>query len=62
MPNIVNASDEKECVAVKLPVHLVERIDAKRAAMAKASPGVAITRSDAVRALLLAALDAERGS
>lgn len=46
-----------EQIAVRLPAHLVERVDAYRSQLAKAAPGIGVTRSDAVRALLLVALD-----
>ena len=52
---------EAETVAVRLPEHLISRIDAKVQRMKDAAPGVHITRSDAMRALLLVGLAAEEG-
>lgn len=43
-------------VTVRLPAHLLERIDAHRSRMAEAAPGVGIKRSDAVRSLIVAGL------
>ena len=54
-----SSSGEAETIGVRLPAHLIESLRAKRSAMAKATPGAAITMSDAVRALLLAGLAAE---
>lgn len=50
------AEDLTEAIQVRLPRHLLDRIDEKRSQMCEASPGVAVTRSDAVRALLLLGL------
>ncbi len=45
-------------VGVKLPPHLLERLDAHVSRMREATPGVDFTRSDAIRTLLLFGLDA----
>ena len=44
-------------VAFRLPVSLVERLDAYAEHMSKEQPGIDFTRADAVRALLTRALD-----
>ncbi len=54
-----DANDDQ--VTVRLPAHLVERVDRHRGRMAEAAPGVGIRRSDALRALILLGLEsAER--
>lgn len=55
-----DAPERPPAINVRLPVDMIAAIDAKQARMAEAAPGVAITRSDAVRALLSVALDRER--
>ncbi len=42
----------------RLPPHLVRRLEQYASSMRARTPGLAFTRSDAVRVLLLAALDA----
>lgn len=46
-------------VAFRLDAELLERLQAHAERMSKAMPGVEFSRTDAVRALLLKALDAE---
>ncbi len=61
MSNSVNTADPGESdasIGVRLPSHLLDRIDARRAELASKSPGVTFTRSDIVRALILAGLAA----
>lgn len=48
-----------ESIVFRLPAHLLEKIDTKTAAMSAAMPGCGITRSDAIRALILKGLAAE---
>lgn len=53
---------ESEQVAFRFPRELIERIDRHVERMAGAFPGLEISRADAVRSLLTAALDsAEAG-
>ena len=52
-----HAADDRQ-IAVRLPAHLLDRIEQHRDAMSARSPGVKITTSDAVRALLIVGLDA----
>lgn len=62
MSNTASAApgrENDETIAVRLPAHLRDKIDAKRARMAEAIPGAGVTRSDAVRALILVGLAAE---
>ncbi len=63
MANTDNVTEEGPAdvtIGVRLPVHLREAIEKKRAAMATATPGASITTSDALRALLLVGIAAER--
>lgn len=46
-----------QLVAFRMDPDLVKRLDAHAARMCEATPGVAFTRSDAVRVLLLGALE-----
>ncbi len=46
---------------VRLPVTLLERLDALTAKWMADNPGVSLSRSDAVRMLLVRALNAEEG-
>lgn len=58
-PHDEPTAERMETLGVRLPAHLIDALKAKRATMAKATPGAAITISDAVRALILAGLAAE---
>jgi len=55
-PTAADANDEQ--VTVRIPAHLLDRIDKQRHDMAEKSPGVAIKRSDVLRACILRGLDA----
>jgi hypothetical protein len=48
-------------IVLRLPAELVERIDACAAQLRESNPGLRISRSDAVRALIVRALDADAG-
>jgi hypothetical protein len=47
----------KTLQAVRLPVVLIERLDAHAARLRGESPGMEVTRSDAIRSLLTEGLD-----
>jgi hypothetical protein len=49
---------ENEQVAFRLPKALIKRVDAYAARLEAAQPGMKVTRTDAVRVLLVRALDA----
>lgn len=49
----------QQAVAFRLSADLLKRLDAKVARMEAATPGLSVTRTDAVRVLLLKSLDAE---
>ena len=49
--------DPTQQVAFRLPASLLERLDDEVGVMTKERPGVKVTRADAVRVLLLEALD-----
>ena len=51
------ASEKTSPVGFRLPDSMLERIDEYVARLAKVQPGVGVSRTDAVRALLLRALD-----
>jgi hypothetical protein len=51
-------TDDPAPVQVRLRSEVIDRIDAHRARLEADAPGVSLSRSDAVRALLLAALEA----
>lgn len=53
---------DTEQVAFRLPKDLVKRLDDFVARMSAAQPGMNVTRTDAVRVLLVRALDADEGS
>ena len=44
-------------LAIRFPTALVERVEAHVTRMRRASPGVNVTRADAIRALVIDALD-----
>lgn len=48
---------ETKQIAVRLPVDLLDRLEAHASRMKAGAPGVGVTRADAIRALLLDALD-----
>jgi len=50
------AEAETKQLAVRLPVTLIERIERHAARLKRATPGVNVTRTDALRALLLDAV------
>jgi hypothetical protein len=51
-------TDEKTIqLAIRLPAVLIERIDAHARRLRESTPGVNVTRADAHRALLLAAVE-----
>jgi metal-responsive CopG/Arc/MetJ family transcriptional regulator len=52
-----NVAENDEQIVVRLPKALVERVDEVVERAKKDQPGMRITRSDAVRMLLLRALD-----
>lgn len=54
-----SASHADASLTVRIPGHMLDAIERKRMAMQGKVPGVAITTSDAVRALLLVGLAAE---
>lgn len=54
---LVSKSTRMEVYAFKLPAELVERLDAHAGHLREQSPGIHITRADALRALLISALD-----
>lgn len=53
----VTKNTRMEVYAFKLPADLVERLDAHATRLRDESPGVRITRADALRTLLISALD-----
>lgn len=55
-PTAADANDEQ--VTVRIPAHLLDRIDKERSRMAEKSPGVAIKRSDVLRSAIITGLDA----
>lgn len=58
----VEAAEPKTVsVSVRLPVDLLERLDAHHARLAAALPGLGISRADTVRVLLTKALDEAEG-
>jgi len=59
-PTDDDGGGQSETIGVRLPAHLIEALRQKRSAMARATPGAAITLSDAVRSWLLAGRDADR--
>lgn len=52
-------TEETQHVAFRLPVALLEKLDARAVAMRQERPGQTVTRSDALRVLLHKALDSE---
>lgn len=58
MPNdMAGLEGPLETVAVKVPRHLVERIEAHEKRMQHSARGVSINRSDAIRSILLLGLE-----
>ena len=51
------ARDRTRQLAIRLPTSLVDRLDAHAERMRAQARGVRVTRADALRSLLLAALD-----
>lgn len=51
------AEAETKQLAIRLPVEVIERIERHAARLKRATPGVGVTRTDALRSLLLDALD-----
>lgn len=51
--------EAQQAVAFRLSADLLNRLDAKVARMEAATPGLSVSRTDAVRVLLLKSLDAE---
>jgi len=52
------SSDGKN-VLLYLPADLLDRVESEQRRLREASPGVKISRSDAIRSLLYSALDAQ---
>jgi hypothetical protein len=55
-------ADPTQQVAFRLPVSLLERLDAYADRMRDAQPGLTVTRADVVRVLLARALDADEAA
>jgi Arc/MetJ-type ribon-helix-helix transcriptional regulator len=53
----MSAATTAKPIALRLPAALRDRVDRHRERLGAAVPGVPLTRSDALRALLTAALD-----
>ena len=49
-------------VPFRIPADLVKRLDAHATRLSKRNPGMRVTRADALRTLLLTALDAEEAN
>jgi hypothetical protein len=52
-----NRDDATKQLAIRLPVSLIDRLERHTLRLRRASPGVDVRRADAVRALLIDALD-----
>ncbi len=50
-------ADDTRQIAIRLPVMLLDRLQQHVARMRRDNPGVNVTRADAIRALLIGALD-----
>jgi len=50
--------DAPRQLALRLPASLIERLDAHAERMRRSTPGVTLSRADAIRTLLITALDA----